>query len=131
MSINITPSMQRNTKQFCWVYHLQRSQLKRTLFVSAVLLTVFGSSNVFPMQIWDSFLNKNHLSCKQSQTLPFFGALWLIYLFQQLFEFFWRESITFKLGKKYISMAAIVNRFYILICCIIIVHTFVGEYLQF
>jgi hypothetical protein len=100
MSINITPIMQRSTKPFCWVYHLQKSQLKRTLFVSAVLLRVFGSSNVFLMQIWDSFLTKNHLSCKQSQTLPLFGALWCIYLFQQQFEFFWWESITFKIGKN-------------------------------
>ena len=103
--------MQRSTKQFCWVYHLQKSQLKMTLFVAAVLLRVFGSSNIFPMQIWDSFLTRNHLSCKHSQTLPFFGAIWWIYLFQQLFEFFWRESFTFKMGKKYIRMAAIVNRF--------------------
>ena len=81
MSINVIPGMQSSTKQFCWVYHLQKSQLKMTLL--CLCLAMF-----FPMQIWDSFLNKNHLSCKQSQTLPFFGALWWIYLFQQLFEFF-------------------------------------------
>ena len=90
-----------SSKQFCWklcwplhwVYHFQKSQLKRTIFVSAVLLSLFGSSNVFPMQIWDSFLT-SHLSSKESQTLPFFGALWWIYLFQQLFELFRWESIT-------------------------------------
>ena len=47
-----------------WVYNLGNSQLKRTLFVSAVLLSLFGFSNVFPMQIWDSCLTKNHLSSK-------------------------------------------------------------------
>ena len=74
-----------SSKQFCWklcwplhwVYHFQKSQLKRTIFVSAVLLSLFGSSNVFPMQIWDSFPTKNHLGSKQSQTLPFFGATFL------------------------------------------------------
>ena len=65
---------------FCWIYHLQKSQLKKSAFM-------FGFSNVFPMQIWNSFLNKNHLSWKQSQTLPFFGTLWWIDLFQELFEF--------------------------------------------
>jgi hypothetical protein len=31
--------------------------------------------------------------------------------FLQLIDFFWRESITFKMSKKYIGMAAIVNKF--------------------
>ena len=44
----------------------------------------------FPIQIWDTekaFWIKD-ISVAKSQTLPFFGALLWIYLFQQLFDFF-------------------------------------------
>ena len=87
MSINIIPGMQRSTKQSCWVNHLQKPQLK------------FGSSNVvFQYKYWDSFLNKRHLSCKQSNI----AILWCTFVNLSVSTavwIFWRESVNQDRGK--------------------------------
>ena len=88
MSINIISGMQRSTKQFCWVF-------KNLSFV-------FGSSNVFPMQIWDSFQNKK---TSQMQTESNIAILWctLNLSVSTAVWIFWRESVTQDRGKIYID----------------------------
>ena len=89
--------MQRNTKQFD--YHLQKSQLKRSLFISEVSLSL---ATFLSFQIWCSFLTKNHLSSKERQCLTVKHCLSFILEFSCL-NFFWRKSITFQLGKQYLN----------------------------
>ena len=84
------PGMQRSTKQFCWVYHLQKSQLKRTLLCLG-LATFFQCKSETAFWIKTISVANRVKHCHSVVNLSVSTAVWI----------FWRESITFKGGKIY------------------------------
>ena len=53
-----------------WLIYMDFLSKHTLTFCLSCLLNLFGSGNVLPKNIWDSLQTKNHLSCKQNQTLP-------------------------------------------------------------
>ena len=115
-----------------WVYNLGNSQLKRTLFVSAVLLSLFGFSNVFPMQIWDSCLTKNHLSSKFKHCHSLVHSAAVFLSSGYIFPFEFRGGKISKKGIKNDAAQSSFGKLYVVrkICWFIELHVRLYKYFE-